>query len=92
MKWRAHWDYCEIIVAQISVLMVLDTNGVKEKLQKSRKRFLELSCVSDKGLAIIMWDTLRDLVLFAQFKKSDKNTHGGVLLLVKLEASPCELY
>ena len=29
---------------------------------------------------------LRNLVLFAQFKK-DENNHGGVLLLVKLQAS-----
>ena len=28
---------------------------------------------------------LRDLVLFAQFKKYE-NTHGGVLILVKLQA------
>ena len=32
-----------------------------------------------------MCDVLRDLVPFAQFKKR-KNTHGGVLLLVKLQA------
>ena len=30
-------------------------------------------------------DTLRDLVPFVQFKNV-KNTHGGVLLLVKLQA------
>ena len=30
-------------------------------------------------------DALRDLVLFVQFKKRE-NTHGGVLLLVKLQA------
>ena len=32
----------------------------------------------------IMTDVLRDLVLFAQFKKREK--HGGLLLLVKLQA------
>ena len=30
-------------------------------------------------------DALRDLILFVQFKKRE-NTHGGVLLLVKLQA------
>ena len=33
-----------------------------------------------------MCDTLRNLVPFAQFKKNVKNTHGGLLLLVKLQA------
>ena len=33
-----------------------------------------------------MWDALRDFVLLAQFKNV-KNTHGGVLLLVKLQVS-----
>ena len=36
-----------------------------------------------------MTDVLRDLVLFAQFKKREK--HGGLLLLVKLQASPTTL-
>ena len=30
-------------------------------------------------------DALRDLVPFVQFKKLEKNTHGGVLILVKLQ-------
>ena len=34
----------------------------------------------------VIWDALRGLVLFLQFKKSE-NTHGGQLLLVKLEPS-----
>ena len=34
-------------------------------------------------------DALRDLVPFVQFKK---NTHGGVLLLVKLQAKILQLY
>ena len=33
----------------------------------------------------LICDVLRDLVPFAQFKNM-KNTHGGVLLLVKLQA------
>ena len=32
-------------------------------------------------------DVLRDLVPFVQFKKCEKKTHGGVLLLVKFQAS-----
>ena len=37
-------------------------------------------------------DALRDLIPFAQFKKL-KNTHGGVLLLVKLQvAESLQLY
>ena len=35
-----------------------------------------------------MCDALRNLVLFAQFKKRE-NTHKGVLLLVKLRAKAC---
>ena len=35
-----------------------------------------------------MFDVSRDLVPFAQFKNVE-NTHGGVLLLVKLQASAC---
>ena len=31
-------------------------------------------------------DALRDFLPFVQFKKQKKNTHGGVLLLVKLQA------
>ena len=34
----------------------------------------------------IVCDTLRDLVPFVQFKKRE-NTHGGVLILVKLQAT-----
>ena len=37
---------------------------------------------------IIMFDALRDLVLFVQFKKRE-NTHGGVSILVKLQALAC---
>ena len=33
----------------------------------------------------VIWDVLRNLVAFEQFKKR-KNTHGGVILLVKLQA------
>ena len=33
----------------------------------------------------LIYDALRDLVPFVQFKKRE-NTHGGVLLLVKLQA------
>ena len=36
-------------------------------------------------------DVLRDLVPFAQFKKPE-NTHGGVLLLVKMQAFSLQLY
>ena len=32
-------------------------------------------------------EVLRDLVAFVQILKNVKNTHGGVLLLVKLQAS-----
>ena len=35
-----------------------------------------------------MFDVSRDLVPFAQFKNVE-NTHGGVLLLVKVQASAC---
>ena len=30
------------------------------------------------------YDVLRDLVTFVQFQKNMKNTHGGVLLFVKV--------
>ena len=33
-----------------------------------------------------IWDVLRDLVLSVQFKKRE-NTHGGVLLLVKVKVT-----
>ena len=33
----------------------------------------------------VIWDVLRNLVAFEQFKKRE-NTHGGVMLLVKLQA------
>ena len=39
---------------------------------------------------MIIWDALRDLVLFVELKKQE-NTHGRVLLLVKLEASACKI-
>ena len=35
-----------------------------------------------------IYDALRDLIPFVQFKKRE-NTHGGVLLLVKVQASAC---
>ena len=35
--------------------------------------------------AITICGALRDLILFVQFKKNVKNTHGGELLLVKLQ-------
>ena len=34
-----------------------------------------------------IFDALRDLVSFVQLKKIRKNTHGGVLVLVKLQAA-----
>ena len=37
-------------------------------------------------------DVLRGLVPFIQLKKTAKNTHGGVLLLVKLQAKSLYLY
>ena len=37
------------------------------------------------------WHVLRDLVLFVQFEKREK-THGGVLLLAKLQAFSLQLY
>ena len=37
-----------------------------------------------------IWDALGDLLLFLQFKNV-KNTHEGVLLLVKLQAEACNL-
>ena len=36
-------------------------------------------------------DALRNFVSFEQFKKRE-NTHGGVLLLVKLQAKSLQLY
>ena len=36
----------------------------------------------------VIYYALRDLLVCAQFKKCEK-THGGVLLLVKLQVSPC---
>ena len=33
----------------------------------------------------VIWDALRNLVAFEQFKKRE-NTHGGVIFLVKLQA------
>ena len=40
-------------------------------------------------LALSIGDALRDLVTFVQFKKRE-NTHGGVLLLVVLQAEACD--
>ena len=40
-------------------------------------------------LALSISDALRDLVTFVQFKKRE-NTHGGVLLLVVLQAEACD--
>ena len=37
-------------------------------------------------MLILIVDALRNLVAFAQFKKRE-NIHGGVLLLVKLQAT-----
>ena len=40
----------------------------------------------------VIYDTLRDLVPFVLFGtnlKNVRNTHGGVLILVKLQASAC---
>ena len=34
-------------------------------------------------------DALRDLVVFAQIKKREKKTYGGVLILVKLQVEAC---
>ena len=36
---------------------------------------------------VVIWDALRDLVPFVQFKNL-KKTHEGALLLVKLQAHP----
>ena len=41
---------------------------------------------------MIICDALRELVPFVQFKKREKNTHGGVLLLVKLHPKTLQLY
>ena len=38
-----------------------------------------------KTYLLYIFDALRDLVSFVQFKNV-KNTHGGVLLLLKLQA------
>ena len=43
---------------------------------------------NSRFLKIILCDALRDLVPFVQFKKRE-NTHGGVLILVKLQVQPC---
>ena len=42
-------------------------------------------------LQAIICDVLRDLVPFVQFKKRE-NTHGGLLLLLKLHAFRLQLY
>ena len=42
----------------------------------------ELPC----PLAVDIWDALRDLVPFLYNFKNMKNIHGGMLLLVKLQA------
>ena len=42
-------------------------------------------------LQAIICDVLRDLVPFVQFKKRE-NTHGGLLLLLKLQAFSLQLY
>ena len=42
-------------------------------------------------LQAITCDVLRDLVPFVQFKKRE-NTHGGLLLLLKLQAFSLQLY
>ena len=38
---------------------------------------------------INIYNAWLNLVLFLRFKKREKNTHGGVLLLVKLQALAC---
>ena len=45
---------------------------------------VEMSLVIYKDPKMI-WDGLRDLIPFVQFKKREKH-HGGVILLVKLQA------
>ena len=38
----------------------------------------------------INWDALHGLVAFVQFKNQE-NTHGGMLVLVKLQAKACNI-
>ena len=48
-----------------------------------------LTCQWRPVIALHIRGTLRDLVPFVQFRNV-KNTHGGVLLLVKLKAEACK--
>ena len=76
-------------------LLVTIKNGVYH--QSPNEPSYELQEVHTLSLSIILLgttiikgttlqDVLRDLVPFAQLKKNVKNIHGGVLLLVKLQA------
>ena len=57
------------------------------------KYFISLLLAVVSGLRLLLpdvsfiFDALRDLVSFVQLKKIRKNTHGGVLVLVKLQAA-----
>ena len=64
-----------------------------ETLQSSTSIYLLFLTKANKGLnsvfihfVLLLCDTLRDLLLFVLFEKCEK-TDGGVLLLVKLQAS-----
>ena len=54
-------------------------------LDKVTPVFNWLTCSNIAEFTSQIYDALRDLAQYAQVKKNVKNTHGGVLLLVKLQ-------
>lgn len=54
---------------------------------------IQLVLISFSWNLFVLWlnicYTLRDLVSFVKFLKNVKNTHGGVLLLIKVQALAC---
>ena len=66
--------------------MKLELVDCVDCMQVLTSDFLDASPVLDRKTFLYIWDALRDLVPCVQFKKTVKTTHGGVLLLVKLQA------
>ena len=74
-----------------AVFAVLKTLGKITYGSSLDKSFIETriygpNTVTQIKVIVSISNILLDLVPFVQFKKHEKNTHGGVLLLVKLQA------
>ena len=89
------WD---LPIAHVLVFLLLTMKHLKEVKKTYWKCYFSIkSSITGVGMVnkinfpevlLNKWDVLRDLVPFAQLKNA-KNTHGEVILLVKVQVSAC---